>query len=86
MNKYIRYEVTIRYTRHPFDKNGDPVKDKTEVTTWFDTIYQESQRPLAETVAKAIAKRRFGEKMSHIKINNIRAVKQTYKDATKTWV
>lgn len=83
---YIRYEVTIKYTRHPFDKLGEPVKDKTEVTTWFDTIYQESKRPLSEMVAKAIAKRRFMEKMSHIKINTIRAVKQTYKEATKTWV
>ena len=76
MSQYVRYEVTIKYTRHPYTLNaaGQKVQlfDKTESVTWFDTIYPDGQQVLSEGIAKDRAKKNFGAaQMSHIKIDQV---------------
>jgi hypothetical protein len=90
-NDYVRYEICIRYTRHPYTLNdkGEKIQlfDKTESATWFDTIYPDGRQVLSEGISKDRAKKNFGAaQMSHIKIDQVRVKKQTYNNVKETWV
>lgn len=91
MNNYVRYEVTVKYTRHPYtlDDKGHKIQvfNKTESASWFDTVYPEGKKTLTEGIAKDMAKKKFlSMQISHIKIDQIRAVKQRYIDSKDIWV
>ena len=86
MNDYTRYEVTIKYTRHPYLKDGTPDFKQVESTSWFTTIYPDGKTKLTENIAKDTGRKQFlAEQVSYLKIDQVRATKQTYNDKTEKW-
>lgn len=77
MSQQFKWEVTIKYTRHPFREDGTQDKSIIESTSWFTTIYDNNDR-LTEGRAKDAGRQKFiDEKHSYIQINSVRVSKKT---------
>lgn len=71
-----KWEVQVRYSRHPFHADGSLNVKVKESATWFCTVYDEKQR-LTERQAAAQGRKLFiSSKIQHLNIDNVRVTKR----------
>lgn len=76
MSQQYKREVTIKYSRHPYRKDGTQDTSLKETVTWFTTIYDNNER-MSDGRAKDMALIQFNaQKISFIKVHSIRVSKK----------
>lgn len=74
-----KWDVTIKYTHHPFLLGGETnFKDKVS-NTWWTTIYDNGKKLTASRVKDEARKQFLNQDIAHLAINQIRVTgKQPY--------